>query len=105
MLAFAAELSRISDRYFVQTPNYWFPIEPHCMMPIIHWLPKPIRVWMVLHYQLGYRDRAYNTVDAVRRVESARLLNKRMFHALFPDAEHLTERFFLLPKSLIAIRK
>jgi len=23
------------------TPNRWFPIEFHCQLPLIHWLPKP----------------------------------------------------------------
>ena len=53
MVQFAKELSRVSSKYFVQTPNYWFPIDPHCMMPFFHWLPKPIRIWLVLRFQLG----------------------------------------------------
>jgi hypothetical protein len=105
MVAFAKELSRISPRHFVQTPNYWFPIEPHCMTPFIHWLPKPLRIWLVLHFQLGNWHLA-NTIDeAVRTVESARLLTKEMMQELFKDSNILTERFCWLPKSLIAIKK
>jgi hypothetical protein len=102
---FAEEISRVSRNYFVQTPNYWFPIEPHFMTPFFNWLPEPIRVWLVLNYQLGNMNKANSINDAVKAVESARLLNKKMFQALFKDADFSTETFIFLPKSFIAIKK
>lgn len=105
MLQFAKEISRIAEFYFVQTPNFWFPLEPHCMTPFFHWLPKPLRVWMVLHFQLGHWEKANSISEAVRSVEGARLVDKKMFQELFNDGSILTERLFLLPKSFIAIRK
>ena len=105
MVAFSEELARVSDAYFVQTPNYWFPIEPHYMMAFIHWLPKPFRIWLVLHFQLGTMRRATSVDEAVRIVESARLLNFKMFQALFKDAQIFTERVFWLPKSFIALKQ
>ena len=105
MLQFANEISRIAEFYFVQTPNFWFPLEPHCMTPFFHWLPKPIRVWMVLHFQLGHWEKANSISEAVRSVEGARLVDKNMFQELFKDGSIQIERLFLLPKSFIAIRK
>lgn len=104
MVLFAKELKRVASYYYCQTPNYWFPIEPHCMTPFFHWLPKPTRIWLVLHFQLGHWQQAKSIHSSVSMVESVRLLNKKMFQALFDDASIKTERVFLLPKSFVAIR-
>ena len=38
--AFAHELCRVARRIFVTTPNRWFPVEVHTLVPFVHWLPK-----------------------------------------------------------------
>jgi hypothetical protein len=105
MEAFAKEVRRVGRAYFVQTPNFWFPMEPHFMMPGFHWLPKPARVWLVQQAAFGHRRRQESVAAAVRIVESVDLIDRSMFRSLFPDADHVTERFFMLPKSLMAIKK
>jgi hypothetical protein len=104
MVQFAEEISRVAENYFVQTPNYWFPMEPHCMTPVFHWLPEPMRIWLVSRFQLGHWKKATSISEAVQIVQSARLLNKNMFQALFKDAVVSTETLFFLPKSFIAIK-
>jgi SAM-dependent methyltransferase len=41
--AFAAELRRVGRGWFVQTPAFSFPIEPHALLPFAHWLPVGAR--------------------------------------------------------------
>ena len=37
-----AECCRVARRsVFMTTPNRWFPIEFHTVLPLVHWLPKP----------------------------------------------------------------
>jgi methyltransferase family protein len=36
---FVAELCRVAHRVFVTTPNRWFPLDPHTLLPFAHWLP------------------------------------------------------------------
>src|SRR5579884_4212345 len=36
---FVHELCRVSRRVFVTTPNRWFPLEVHTLLPFVHWLP------------------------------------------------------------------
>jgi hypothetical protein len=75
------------------------------MLPFIHWLPKPILVSLVASFKLGNWERAQSIDEAVRIVESARLVDKKMFQALFKDATIITERFIFLPKSFVAIKR
>jgi Methyltransferase domain len=105
MKAYAHEVRRVADAYFVQTPNFWFPVEPHCMTPLFHWLPKPLRVRLVMHFDLG-NWKKQDTVDAaVSRVDSARLLDTAMFRELFGDAdEFIPEKIGFLTKSLVVVR-
>ena len=41
--AFAAEIRRVARGWFVQTPAWSFPIEPHALLPFAHWLPAALR--------------------------------------------------------------
>jgi hypothetical protein len=39
--AFVRECSRVARRaVFITTPNRWFPVEFHTVLPLVHWLPK-----------------------------------------------------------------
>src|SRR5262249_58369651 len=40
---FAAELRRVGRGWFVQTPAFSFPLEPHSLLPAAHWLPAALR--------------------------------------------------------------
>jgi|SRR5579884_396795 len=40
---FIHELCRVAGRVFVTTPNRWFPLEVHTLLPFVHWLPAPAR--------------------------------------------------------------
>jgi hypothetical protein len=40
---FVHELCRVARRVFVTTPNRFFPIEVHTLLPFVHWLPAGAR--------------------------------------------------------------
>ena len=40
---FVHELCRVSHSVFVTTPNRWFPLEVHTLLPFVHWLPAGAR--------------------------------------------------------------
>lgn len=39
-IKFMQEIARITDSFFITTPNRWFPLEFHTITPLIHWLPQ-----------------------------------------------------------------
>jgi SAM-dependent methyltransferase len=41
--AFAAEVRRVGRGWFVQTPAWSFPLEPHSLLPVAHWIPAALR--------------------------------------------------------------
>ena len=104
MEAFAAEVRRLAPRYYVQTPYFWFPIEPHFSSPFFHWRSEQARARMLLKRGHGFAERATDLGAAMRDVQHARLLDKAQFRFLFPDARHIDEKAAGLTKSLIAIR-
>ena len=52
---FVAELCRVARRVFVTTPNRWFPLDPHTLLPVVHWLPPSARRDRVLRAR-GFDD-------------------------------------------------
>lgn len=99
----ATEIRRVAPRHYVQTPNFWFPIEPHLRMPVMHWLPEPWRVRIVMAKACGFYPRAASEDEARTILDDARLLDYRAMASLFPDSTIERERF-ISTKSLIAIR-
>jgi SAM-dependent methyltransferase len=104
MIRMANEIRRVASHYFVQTPCYWFPIEPHFRLPLMHWLPEPWRRSLVMNRAWGFIPQAHSLDEAMAILENIRLLDIRQYKCLFPDARIEIERVSLLPKSMIAIR-
>ncbi len=104
MEAFAGEVRRLAPRYYVQTPYYWFPVEPHFSAPFFHWRSEQARARALLKRRHGFVQRSADLGEAMRAVQHARLLDRAQFRHLFPDAQHVDERVGPLTKSLIAVR-
>jgi len=97
----AAEVQRVGRRYYVQTPNRYFPIEPHFVFPFFQFLPLAGRTWLLQRFRLGWygpipdREAAWNEVSGVR------LLSRAELAALFPGGQIYTECFLGLAKSFV----
>jgi hypothetical protein len=104
MVKFAEEVRRVGENYFVQAPYFWFPIEPHFMVPFIHWFAEQIQVSLVMKYSMGEYKKTENLNEAVNLIKHIHLPNKKMFTYLFPDGEIKREKVLGLTKSLIAIK-
>lgn len=93
---FAAEIARCGRGYFVQTPSFWFPFEPHAHIPLFQFLPLFLkRILYRIHPRSLY---------PLPELLSLRLLTKSEMKHLFPGARIVTERWLLWPKSYYAVR-
>ena len=105
---FAAEVARVGRHYWVQTPNRWFPVEPHLVTPFVHFLPRRWQerlvrrasVWQWLA-RPRQDQREYYIEHYLRDI---RLLDAGAVRRLFPEARLRRERAFGLTKSLIAVK-
>jgi hypothetical protein len=100
----AREIGRVAPAYWVQTPNFWFPIEPHFLVPAWHWLPEDARVAILRRRGVGWAGRCPDPVQARDIVEQHRLMRRSELAKLFPDAQIVGERIGGLVKSWTAIR-
>lgn len=98
----AGEVRRVGKRYFIQTPNKFFPLEPHFLFPFYQFLPVPVQVSLLRNFDLGWFKRTPEPEKAREIVESIRLLGKRHFRELFPNARIYEEKILWLTKSFVA---
>lgn len=98
----ADEIRRVGMRYFVQTPNKRFPLEPHFLFPWFQYLPSAVRATMLNRFDLGWYRRMPDLEAARAEVDSIQLLTKSRFAELFPEASLHVERFGGLAKSFVA---
>lgn len=97
----AREVQRVARAYWVQTPNYWFPIEPHFQIPGWQWLPTAIRVAMIRRYTCGWRGPCPDPEQARKTVQEIRLMTRKELAQLFDSASIKAESFCGLPKSWV----
>jgi ubiquinone/menaquinone biosynthesis C-methylase UbiE len=101
-MQFVRELHRVARRaVFITTPNRWFPVEVHTVLPFVHWLPAP---WFrAILRRLGH--------DMLSFEENLNLVGagdlRRMCRELgLPDVEVDKVRLWGIPSNLLlTIRK
>ena len=101
---FAGEVRRVSDKYIVQTPSIWFPLEPHSLIPLFQFLPHPIRALLIMTFNINYFPKAKTYKEAIKVSHSTLMFTHKRFKQLFPEAEIQVERFLGIPKSYTAIK-
>ena len=90
------ELLRVCRNIFVTTPNCYFPIEPHTMLPLLHYLPAPLwrKTLNILRRQFYASEEKLNPLSA------------NQLQNLFPKEANLSikkVRLLGLPTNLVAV--
>jgi 2-polyprenyl-3-methyl-5-hydroxy-6-metoxy-1,4-benzoquinol methylase len=96
----ADEVRRVGKRWFLTTPNRWYPFEFHARLPLVSWLParlmhKTTRLWSYNHVHGRYQPG--NDLSDVQ------LLTARQLRRLFPESLILKPRVTFWPETLVVI--
>ncbi|MBX3463484.1 MAG: class I SAM-dependent methyltransferase [Planctomycetes bacterium] len=96
----ADEIRRVGKRWFLTTPNKWYPFEFHARMPFVSWLPprwmhRVTRLWGYNHVAGRYqRGNDFSDVH---------LLTARQLRRMFPDSLVLRPRVTFWPETLVVV--
>lgn len=101
---FAAEMLRVGRRIYLQTPNKWFPVEPHLIAVFLHWLPSAIQIPLVRWFSVWGWVTKPTRQRAAEFVEGTRLLSRGDLQRLFPGCRIEKESVLGLAKSYIVLK-
>ncbi len=97
----AKEAMRVGKFYYVQTPNKYFIIEPHYLLPFFQFLPNKLQ-YLILTKTKFSRMKKWNPERAQNYIDEIRLLSKAEMLALFPSCNLYIEKVFGFAKSYSA---
>lgn len=89
--------------YAIQTPNFWFPLEPHAHIPGFQFIPHRLRARMIQRRGFQYFPKKPTYRECLEVSRSTQMLTARQMKRLFPEAVLLKERFFGMAKSFTAV--
>jgi 2-polyprenyl-3-methyl-5-hydroxy-6-metoxy-1,4-benzoquinol methylase len=100
--AMAREVQRVGKHHFVQTPNRYFFIEPHYLLPWFQFLPRAQQQLILTKTSLSWRFGRMSAQSAREILDEIRLLSEQEFRSLFPQSQMFEEKFLGMTKSYTA---
>jgi len=100
----ADEIQRIGRRYFVQTPNHYFPLDWRTLIPFFQLLPARQQAWWVHHCAITSFGRISPYSKALAWVACVRNLTHSELKTLFPEARIAREKVLGLTKSFMVFK-
>jgi len=96
----ANEVMRVGKRWFVTTPNRWYPFEFHLHLPLVTWLPGNAYLWAGRVVAYNHVKKKY--VFGYKRTD-LRLMTPRQLRRCFPDSKIIKQRVTFMAETLIAV--
>jgi len=96
----AFEIMRVGRKWFVSTPNRWYPFEFHMRLPFVTWLPFQgyLKVGSIICYNHVKKKYVFGL-----KQESLRLMTANELGECFPDSRIIKQRVTFMPETLIVI--
>lgn len=100
---FAHEAMRCGRKLYLQTPNKWFPVEPHLMTAFIQWLPFKMSRRLLRYFSLWGLVAKPSQKQIDEFLRTTRLLSRSELKQIFPTAQIKEEKFLGMTKSFIVL--
>jgi len=97
----AQEIMRVGKRWFVTTPNRWFPFEFHLRLPLVTWLPG--RLYLAAGRIVAYSHVRRRYVLNPGPHRHLNLLSARDLAGCFPGSRIIRQRVTFMAETLIAV--
>jgi 2-polyprenyl-3-methyl-5-hydroxy-6-metoxy-1,4-benzoquinol methylase len=97
----AKECVRVGKKFYIQTPNKHFIIEPHYALPFFQYLPNSL-AFIILTKTPFSRLNKWKEEEAKQYLQEIRLISESDMKKLFPGAKIYKEKFLGMSKSFTA---
>ncbi|MDA8090358.1 MAG: methyltransferase domain-containing protein [Nitrospiraceae bacterium] len=96
-----SEMKRVAKYLYLQTPNFFFPLEPHYQLFFVHWLPFSLKIKVLSRFYK--KSNAYE----IYLSDPINLLTKNDLRFLFDPKKFgiFPEKIFFLTKAFVVISK
>jgi ubiquinone/menaquinone biosynthesis C-methylase UbiE len=100
----AKEIGRIGKRYYVQTPNRYFFMEPHFLVPFFYLIPDSMKPMAIRILSPKWWLKTKYNDDYAEWVKSVRLLDKKELEKIFKGGSIHEEKFLFFTKSFVVYK-
>ncbi len=97
----SSEIMRVAKRWFVATPNRFYPFEFHIRLPFITWLPG--KMYLVAGAIMRYNHIKNNYMFFAGIQENLSLLTESQFKRCFQSSNIIKQKITIWPETLIAV--
>ena len=95
----ASEIIRVGRKWFVTTPNRWYPFEFHMRLPFVTWLPFHgyLKIGQIISY-----NHVKQKYTCGLKHDHLRLMTASELGMCFPGSRIIKQRVTFMPETLIA---
>lgn len=93
------EMKRVGKHCYLQTPNRFFILEPHFLVPFFQFFPVSLKAFLIKNFPIGHFKKAETYAEALEVAESIRLMTKKELKILFPGIKIRREKIGVMTKS------
>lgn len=96
----AEEIMRVGKRWFVTTPNRWYPFELHLRLPLVRWLSGEAYLNATPFVRYNHVHRRYTFANPEA---DFRLMSSKEMQSCFPQSRIVKQRITFMAETLIAV--